>query len=123
MILDSIRFVWLYLDIKPAYEASKQKPSCILFKYKAALDLYLRMLRKAGKAGQPTLIVLGLHSRAMRMRPWGTRWYSFLGSLCACSHGRMIDERSRQENLDTMSKREHSEPAIKHCGITVDMMG
>ncbi|KAL6281342.1 hypothetical protein ACE6H2_018223 [Prunus campanulata] len=46
---------------------------------------------------------------------------TFLGVLCACSHGGMVDEGRRY--FDVMSKEYHIQPTMKHYGCMVDMLG
>ncbi|KDP31272.1 hypothetical protein JCGZ_11648 [Jatropha curcas] len=46
---------------------------------------------------------------------------TFLGVLCACSHGGMVDEGRRY--FDMMSKEYHIKPTIKHYGCMVDILG
>ncbi|PQP93128.1 pentatricopeptide repeat-containing protein [Prunus yedoensis var. nudiflora] len=46
---------------------------------------------------------------------------TFLGVLCACSHGGMVDE--GRIYFDVMSKEYHIQPTMKHYGCMVDMLG
>ncbi|GLU12398.1 hypothetical protein SLE2022_290830 [Rubroshorea leprosula] len=46
---------------------------------------------------------------------------TFLGVLCACSHGGMVDEGRRF--FDIMSKKYCIKPTIKHYGCMADMLG
>eukprot|EP00257_Ricinus_communis_P024927 XP_025012341.1 pentatricopeptide repeat-containing protein At4g21065 [Ricinus communis] len=46
---------------------------------------------------------------------------TFLGVLCACSHGGMVDEGRRF--FDIMNKEYHIQPTIKHYGCMVDILG
>ena len=46
---------------------------------------------------------------------------TFLGVLCACSHGGMVDEGRRY--FDIMMKDYNIEPTLKHYGCMVDILG
>lgn len=46
---------------------------------------------------------------------------TFLGVLCACSHGGMVDDGRRY--FSVMIKDYHIQPTIKHYGCLVDIMG
>lgn len=46
---------------------------------------------------------------------------TFLGVLCACSHGGMVEE--GRKNFNNMSKDYHIHPNIKHYGCMVDILG
>ncbi|KAJ0105221.1 hypothetical protein Patl1_18782 [Pistacia atlantica] len=46
---------------------------------------------------------------------------TFLGVLCACSHGGMVDEGRRY--FDMMCNTYHIKPTIKHYGCMVDILG
>ncbi|KAM1026197.1 hypothetical protein ACFX13_039874 [Malus domestica] len=65
-----------------------------------ALELFSKMLKE--KLGMPDEV-------------------TFLGVLCACSHGGMVDEGRRY--FDVMSKEYRIQPTMKHYGCMVDMLG
>ncbi|XP_030534028.1 pentatricopeptide repeat-containing protein At4g21065-like [Rhodamnia argentea] len=46
---------------------------------------------------------------------------TFLGVLCACNHGGMVDEGRR--HFESMRRDYHIEPTIRHYGCMVDMLG
>ncbi|KAJ8773004.1 hypothetical protein K2173_028181 [Erythroxylum novogranatense] len=46
---------------------------------------------------------------------------TFLGVLCACSHGGMVDEGRRY--FDSMISEYHIQPTVKHYGCMVDLLG
>ncbi|KAF8037328.1 hypothetical protein BT93_B0289 [Corymbia citriodora subsp. variegata] len=68
---------------------------------KEALKLFSRML-KDGSSQEPDDV-------------------TFVGVLCACSHGGMVDEGRRY--FESMRKDYHIEPTIRHYGCMVDMLG
>lgn len=67
---------------------------------KDALRLFLRMLKDGSQ--EPDHV-------------------TFLGVLCACSHGGMVNEGRRY--FESMRKDYHIEPTVRHYGCVVDMLG
>lgn len=66
-------------------------------------------------------VALALFSRMLEEKLERPDSVTFLGVLCACSHGGMVDEGRRY--FDIMSRDYSIQPTIKHYGCMVDILG
>lgn len=64
---------------------------------------------------------LELFSKMLKEKLQRPDGVTFLGVLCACSHGGMVDEGRRY--FEIMSKEYQLQPTMKHYGCMVDMLG
>ncbi|KAA8540981.1 hypothetical protein F0562_024882 [Nyssa sinensis] len=64
---------------------------------------------------------LDLFSKMLEMKLGTPNGVTFLGVLCACSHGGMVEE--GRKYFDRMIKDYHIQPTIKHYGCMVDILG
>ncbi|XP_050224408.1 pentatricopeptide repeat-containing protein At4g21065-like [Mercurialis annua] len=64
---------------------------------------------------------LVLFSKMLEQHLFKPDGITFLGILCACSHGGMVDQGRRF--FDVMSKEYQIQPTIKHYGCMVDILG
>ncbi|KAL5544508.1 hypothetical protein UlMin_008292 [Ulmus minor] len=64
---------------------------------------------------------LGLFSNMLKEKHERPDGVTFLGVLCACSHGGMVEE--GRKYFDSMSKEYAIQPTMKHYGCMVDILG
>lgn len=64
---------------------------------------------------------LELFSRMLDQKIESPNDVTFLGVLCACNHGGMVEE--GRQYFDWMQKEYHIQPTIKHYGCLVDILG
>ncbi|KAI7986933.1 Pentatricopeptide repeat-containing protein [Camellia lanceoleosa] len=98
---------------------------------KEAYDIFNNMIKRNIVSWNSMILGLAIHghvdkalvlfSKMLEEKLERPNDVTFLGVLCACSHGGMVEEGRRYFN--SMRKDYHIQPTIKHYGCMVDVLG